>query len=187
MYVPTAFREERVDVLWAFMRSNGFATVVTCGSGGMIASHVPVVLDETRGDLGLLRTHVARGNTQWREMGEEVLVVFHGAHAYVSPTWYVSAMAVPTWNYMVVHAYGRPRIVQEVEGVKEILAATVRQYEGDQGWSMDAAPAEWVDGHAHGVVAFEIEVTRLEGKFKLGQNRSAADRKSTRLNSSHSQ
>ena len=176
MYVPAAVREERGEVLWAFMRAHGFSTVVSCGGGGIVASHVPVVLDETRGKLGVLRSHVARANAQWREMGEEGLVMFQGAHAYVSPTWYESKVAVPTWNYMVVHAYGRPRVVEDVEGVKGILAATVRQYEGEAGWSMEAVPGEWVEAHARGVVAFEIEVTRLEGKFKLGQNRSAADR-----------
>ena len=176
MYVPTAFREDRLEVLWPFLRANGFATVVSHGNDGLIASHLPVLLDETRGKYGVLRSHVARANSHWRQMGSEALVIFHGPHAYVSPRWYESNPAVPTWNYAIVHAYGTPRVVEDLGETKAILAATVRQYEGEGGWSMDAVTPEWVNGHVRGVVAFEIEITRLEGKFKLGQNRSVADR-----------
>ena len=121
---------------------------------------------------------MARANPQWRHFasGGEVLAIFHGPHGYVSPSWYQTELAVPTWNYATVHAYGVPTLIHEPEGVASLLNETVSTYEAsfEQPWRGEL-PAEFVDKLTQGIVAFELPITRIEGKFKLSQNRSAAD------------
>jgi transcriptional regulator len=179
MYVPHAFRENDLPTLHAMMREASFATVVTCGSGSMVASHLPLLVDETRGDCGMLLGHMARGNTQWEEMaaGREVLAIFAGPHSYVSPSWYQSRPAVPTWNYTAVHAYGTAQLIEDAGALQGLLERMVEVYESGlpAPWSYDL-PQEYTDRLLRGIVGFEIEIARLEGKRKLGQNRSAEDR-----------
>ena len=181
MYIPPAFREEDTAALHEMMRRARFATLVN-GTGGEIqATHLPLLLDSERGALGTLRGHVARANPQWRQFvgGSEALAIFLGPHAYVSPNWYETALSVPTWNYVAVHAYGTVRYFDDTEALTALLRETVRIYEYGQlnPWDMDALPVEFVERLAGGIVGFEIEITRLEGKWKLGQNRSEADRR----------
>jgi transcriptional regulator len=178
MYIPPANRVEDLATIRAFMHSHGFATIVAHADGPMQASHVPVLLDESpSGDT--LRGHMARANEQWRLFSpdREVLCIFPGPHSYISPSWYEAKVAVPTWNYATVHAYGRPRIETDPAFLVKVLNDTTSKYESkmEVPWEMAVLPEEYVSSMMKAVVAFSIEITRVEGKFKFGQNRSAAD------------
>lgn len=185
MYVPKHF--EVTDVAWcqALMRAQSFALMITADdTGAPFATHLPILVDERRGPLGTLRGHVARANPHWRYLaaGRPTLVVFSGAHAYVSPSWYATHPAVPTWNYVAVHASGTGALVEDVEQVRTLLADLVHVYEspGPEAWSLEALPADYVAGMQRAIVAFEIPIARLEGKAKLSQNRDAVDQGRTR-------
>ncbi len=181
MYIPAAFKIDNWETLAAFMHENSFATVISYADGAPFASHLPILLDEAAEPPGRLLGHMARANPQWRPFAEraEVLVIFHGPHGYVSPQWYNDQPAVPTWNYATVHAYGFPKILDDEDGVTSILDRTVRKYEAGRtpAWSGELPP-EFAAAKRKAIVAFEIRITRLEGKFKLGQNRSAEDLRS---------
>ena len=179
MYIPSLFNQTDQTTLHDFMRANSFATVVTNQGGKLFASHLPLFLNSTTGSQGALVGHMARANPQWQEMqaGTEVLVTFNGPHAYVSPAWYESnAMAVPTWNYMAVHAYGTARILSSEELVRA-LHQLVQEYERAyaQPWQLEMTELmrEKMLGE---IVGFEIVLNNIEGKFKLSQNRSTEDR-----------
>ena len=185
MYVPKHF--EVTDTAWchALMRAQSFALMITADdTGAPFATHLPILVDERRGPLGTLRGHVARANPHWRHLaaGRPTLVVFSGPHAYVSPSWYATHPAVPTWNYVAVHASGTGALVEDAEQVRTLLADLVHVYEspGPEAWSFEALPADYVAGMQRGIVAFEIPIARLEGKAKLSQNRDAVDRGRTR-------
>ena len=173
LYVPPHFRVEDRDALVAFMRENAFATLVSSGDAGLHVSHVPLLVD-TDGDAIRLRGHVARGNPQWEalEAAKHVVAIFHGPHAYVSPTWYVTHPSVPTWNYAVVHAHGAARLIEEAE-LHEVVHELSSKYEADNSppWKMSDQPAAYVSSMLAMIVGFEIEVARIDGKFKLSQNR----------------
>jgi transcriptional regulator len=185
MYIPRHF--EVTDAAWchALMRAQSFAMMVTADDeGAPFVTHLPILLDDARGPLGTLRGHVARANPHWRYLaaGRSTLVVFAGAHAYVSPSWYATHPSVPTWNYVAVHASGVGALVEEAERVKALLADLVRVYEnaGGTAWSFESLPDDYVAGMQRGIVAFEIPIERLEGKAKLSQNRDAVDQGRTR-------
>jgi transcriptional regulator len=186
MYIPKHF--EVADPAWchALMRAQGFAVMITPDDAGVpFATHLPILVDAGRGRLGTLRGHVARANPHWRYLaaGRPTLTVFSGAHAYVSPTWYVTHPSVPTWNYVAVHATGTGALVEDPAQVTALLADLVRTYEGEQpgAWSLEGLAADYLAGMQRGIVAFEIVVERLEGKAKLSQNRDAVDQARTRL------
>jgi transcriptional regulator len=178
MYIPTIYREEDLAKLHTLIKEYSFATLITTHDHHPIGTHLPFLLDEACGQYGTLRSHMARQNPQWQDFSnaEEALVIFQGPHAYVSPSWYTSSPNVPTWNYTAVHAYGVPRLVDETALI-DILRETVRQSESsfEQPWQLDV-PDDYFQRLLRGVVGFEIEITRLEGKFKLNQNKSEADR-----------
>lgn len=178
MYIPPAFHEPGIDRMHAVMRDHSFATVVTNADERSFASHLPLLLDEQRGPYGTLVGHVARANPQWTHLqgGGEALVIFQGPHAYVSPSWYEVERSVPTWNYVAVHAYGTGRLIEGTEAVLALLRRMAATYEAphENPWSFDHIE-EFVRRQLRGI-AFEIEITGLEGKFKLGQNRSPSDR-----------
>lgn len=186
MYVPKHF--EIADPAWchALMRAQSFAVMITADdTGAPFATHLPFLVDDTRGPKGTLRGHVARANPHWRYLaaGRPTLVVFSGAHAYVSPSWYAQHPAVPTWNYVVVHASGTGVLVEDPARVRTLLADLVHAHERvgqPAAWSFESLPADYVDAMQRGIVAFEIPIDRLEGKAKLSQNRSAEDRARTR-------
>jgi transcriptional regulator len=185
VYVPKHFQITDTPWCHALMRAQSFAAMVTADDAGApFATHLPILLDDTRGELGTLRGHVARANPHWRYLaaGRPTLVVFSGAHAYVSPSWYATHPAVPTWNYVAVHATGTGVLVEDAERVRALLADLVRVYEtpGPEAWSFDALAADYVAGMQKGIVAFEIPIARLEGKAKLSQNRDAVDQGRTR-------
>jgi transcriptional regulator len=171
MYSPPYNRpEDRAEIL-AFLRANDFALLVTGTGGALHASHLPVVIEERGEDL-LLDMHMAKNNPQWKEFfDDEVLVIFTGPHAYVSPRWYEEQERVPTWNYAAVHAYGIAKIIPERP---HKLASQRRLIESlDPQWlpKFDALRREYVESMLEGIVNFEIRVTRIETRWKLSQNR----------------
>jgi len=172
------FHVEDAGKLAVFIKSHSFATLITHDGSAPFASHLPILFRPESGPHGTLVSHMARANPQWRHFasGTEALVVFHGPHSYISPSWYETSPAVPTWNYAVVHAYGVPTVFSEHERVISLLRETVAAHEAslEHPWPGDL-PDDFRDKLIQGIVAFEIPVTRMEGKFKLGQNRSAAD------------
>ncbi len=178
MYLPEYFRESRLDILHPFMRRHSFATLISTGAE-LTASQLPVLLDPARGPSGTLRSHMAKLNPQWQTFREDadVLVIFQGPHAYISPTWYASQTKVPTWNYATVHAYGRPKIIDR-PALHTILEDTVSTYESSfpSPWSLSRLPPDLVAKLEDAVVGFEIQITRLEGKWKLNQNHTPQDR-----------
>src|SRR6266851_7698207 len=160
MYIPAAFRETRPEVLHAHIREHSFGTLISLVSGELFATHLPFLLDDTRGPNGTLLGHMARANPHWRgfQPGDESLVIFHGPHAYISPRWYVSDQSVPTWNYTAVHAYGTASVVEDPQRVRELLERTVRTFEGDapQAWSTARVTETYIANMARGIVAFEL-------------------------------
>lgn len=180
MYIPTSFLVEDRKVIVAFMQQFDFAAVVShSDAAGLVASHVPVLIREVGSELHIVG-HVARGNSHWRlmESQAESMVIFQGPHAYVSPSWYAASPAVPTWNYAVVHAYGTPRVREDVTFIAGVVEDLTRRYEDhrEHRWSSEAVPEESYRKLLNAIVGFEIPVSRCEAKFKLGQNRSAEDR-----------
>jgi transcriptional regulator len=173
LYVPPHFRVEDRVVLVDFMRAHAFATLVASDDGGLQVSHVPILVD-VFGDKIVLRGHVAKANGQWEalEGAKHVMAIFHGPHAYVSPTWYVTQPSVPTWNYAVVHAHGKARVTDEAE-LHEVVSDLAAKYEAGNKppWKLSEQPAAYVSSMLGMIVGFEIEVLRIEGKFKLSQNR----------------
>jgi transcriptional regulator len=171
MYIPTAFDETGTAELHAFMRRHSFATLVTSGEDGLVAGHLPLLLDAGAGTHGLLQGHMARANPQWRGVRGEALAVFSGPHAYVSPSWYEAAGTVPTWNYVAVHAYGTFHVVVGRDELLDILRRSVLAYESPrpEPWAFDESGPH-VERLLKAIVGFRIGVTRLEGKWKLSQN-----------------
>lgn len=184
MYVPPEFREERVEVLHELIRAEPFAVLVTMCAGRMEATHLPIVLDSSHGAFGRLSAHVARGNSQWRDTDFNIpaLVIFRGPHHYISPNWYPSRSAggriVPTWNYAVVHAQGRLRAVEDRDWlrrhVEELSAIHERDFPAP--WSPKEPPPGYIDGMLKGIVGLEMVIEKLEGKWKMSQNRKDEDR-----------
>jgi transcriptional regulator len=173
LYVPPHFRVEDRARLVDFMRAHAFATLICGGDAALHVSHVPLLVD-LDGDAIRVRGHVARGNGQWEalEAARHVTAIFHGPHAYVSPTWYATHPSVPTWNYAVVHAHGKARLTEEAE-LHEIVTELSARYESGNTppWKLSEQPAAYVTSMLAMIVGFEIEVERIEGKFKLSQNR----------------
>ncbi len=180
MYIPEHFAETDLQALHEFMRQHSFATLVTQHGNEPFASHLPLLLDGGSGTHGALLGHMARNNEQWRDFaaGAEILVMFHGPHAYVSPAWYEPGpMAAPTWNYTAVHAYGKARILPEDELVQTLHRLVDEQEKTfSPPWKLELTQA-MRDRALGAIVGFEIKLSRIEGKFKLSQNRSAQDRK----------
>ncbi|MDE1984861.1 MAG: FMN-binding negative transcriptional regulator, partial [Gammaproteobacteria bacterium] len=178
MYTPAAFQLDDVPRLHALIRKYPFAPLLTAHPGGIAATHLPFMVDETRGRYGTLIAHMARANEHWKlfDGRREALTIFTGAHAYISPSWYQSPVTVPTWNYAVVHAHGRPVLVPDKLRVRAILEQLVAIHEVyvHPPWST-ALAGDYIDDQIQYIVAFEIEIERLEGKFKFNQNRSRAD------------
>lgn len=174
LYVPDPFRLDDGKRLFDFVERHGFATLVSSGAAGLHVSHVPLIIERDGSGKVRLLGHVARANPQWQalEQAAQVLAIFHGPHGYVSPGWYASHPAVPTWNYAVVHAHGTARLMDEAE-LHELLMTLSSKYESHRPrpWKMSGLPADFVSGMFAAIVGFEIEVERLEGKFKLSQNR----------------
>ncbi|HYL37852.1 MAG TPA: FMN-binding negative transcriptional regulator [Bryobacteraceae bacterium] len=183
MYIPAHFREERTEILHQLIRRHPLATLVTLGRDGLIASHIPLFLEPEPAPLGTLRGHVARANPQWRDFRPDVdaLGIFQGPGAYITPSWYPTrtetGRVVPTWNYIVVHATGPLKTFDDPSALeRHVRQLTDWQEAGfPQPWSVDDAPPDFVRSMIEGIMGLEIPIARLEGKWKISQNRPAAD------------
>ena len=173
MYIPSSFAETSIEKLHEFIDAQSFATLITHESTCAIASHLPLLLDRKAGEQGKLIGHMARANTQWKDAdGAEALAIFHGPHAYISPAWYGDKNVVPTWNYVALHVYGDMRIVSDREALLQTLRDTVEKYERSSAapWSIDRPDESFLEKLLDSIVGFEIEISRMEGKWKLSQN-----------------
>jgi transcriptional regulator len=178
MYIPKAF-EGSDAVGREIMRAHGWALLVTADAAGApLATHLALHWLDDGSPHGALVGHLARANAHWQLFGRpaESLAMFWGPHAYVSPTWYTPGPKVPTWNYVTVHAYGRPQLVEDTAGALEILRLLSGTYEGEGGWSLDVLPPGNAEAQTKGIVAFRMPLARVETKLKLSQNRELEDR-----------
>jgi transcriptional regulator len=183
MYTPSYFKDEDLASLHGQIEATRLATLVTFDETGLQASHIPLLLEPTQGPQGTLYGHLAKANPQWKalETGAEALLIFQGADAYISPSFYAAkaehGKVVPTWNYLAVHAYGRADVFTDPERLLRIVTGLTDKHEASRAepWAVSDAPADYIEKMLNGIVGFAIPVERLEGKRKLNQNRSAAD------------
>ncbi len=185
MFTPPAFQQDKLPVLYDHIEAHGFGTLVTLGRDGLMASHIPMLIDREGAPYGRLRGHFSRANSQRRDINPEVpaLAIFQGPNAYVSPNWYPSkhqgGKVVPTWNYSAVHASGTLNIIEEPDALQRIVDDLSRKYEQQfpQPWRISDAPEEYIRSQLKGIVGFEMTITALEGNWKMSQNRSEDDRR----------
>lgn len=183
MYTPRAFALDDLPEIQQLIQHTRLAQLVTFGEQGLQASHLPLLLNPDEGPNGTLYGHMAKANRQWQDLqnGGEALVIFAGAEAYVSPSFYPAkaehGKVVPTWNYIAVHAYGTAEVFTDAERLLELVSALTDRHEGSraQPWKVSDAPADYIDGMLKAIVGFALPIQRLEGKRKLSQNRSPAD------------
>ena len=184
MFQPAIFQEDRLDVMHGLMRIHPFATLISSATGELTADHVPLVLHDDEGEFGVLRGHVAAGNPLFTksEGALDVLAVFQGPQTYITPSWYASKQehgkVVPTWNYTVVHARGPLTFIREENWLLRHLHDLTQQHEGHRPnpWAVSDAPEDFVKRQLRGLVGFEIQVTNIEGTWKVSQNKSDADK-----------
>jgi transcriptional regulator len=187
MYVPAHFAETEPAVLHALIRAQPLGAWVAQADGELLVNHIPFYLDANRGEHGTLVGHVARANPVWKSLSAALpsVVIFQGPHAYISPSWYagkqVDGKVVPTWNYAVVHAHGRPQLVQDRARLLDIVRTLTAVHEAGQAapWQVADAPADYIDKLLAAIVGIEMPIERLEGKWKASQNRSQADKLGT--------
>jgi transcriptional regulator len=183
MYDVAHFREERVEVLHALIRAHPLATLVVNSADGLNANHIPLLIDPEPAPYGILRGHVARGNPLWKafDKASDALAVFQGPQGYVTPSWYPSKLehgkVVPTWNYAVVHAHGPLVVYDDVAWLRDLVTRLTASQEADRPtpWAVNDAPADYLDGMLRGIVGIEIPIQRLQGKWKMSQNRLPRD------------
>jgi transcriptional regulator len=177
LYIPSYYKETDFPTLLSFMQHHPFALIVSSGKDGMKATHIPFVVEEKAGKV-LLTSHMARPNEQWKDMeaGAELLIVFQGPHTYISPSHYESKINVPTWNYIAVHARGKARVMHSETEALQVLEKTIATFEPAFFTQWAGLTPQYKTGMIAGIVSFEIEVTSLEGKFKLSQNKTEKER-----------
>ncbi len=188
MYCPAAFRQDHLPTLHAQIHASSLAIVTSSGAQGLQASHLPLLLEPGEGEFGTLYGHFARANGHWRDLaaGAEALVVFGGADAYVHPGWYAAkaehGKVVPTWNYIAVHAWGQAEVFDEPERLLELVSRLSERHEQGrpQPWAVSDAPRDYIDSMLRAIVGFALPIRRLEGKWKLSQNRSSNDQAGVR-------
>lgn len=184
MYRPPAFREDRLDVLHTLIERHRLGTLVTYGPNGLTANLVPFSLDRTRGERGTLKAHLAKANEQFADLGAgaEALVIFQGPESYITPSWYPSKLehgkVVPTWNYVAVEARGRPVVIEDPAWLLAQISELTAAEEGERPapWAVSDAPEPYVAAQLKGIFGIEIEIARIEGKWKASQNRPEPDR-----------
>ena len=185
MYNPRWFKEERLEVLQEEVNRLSFGTIITVTKSGLLASHVPMLVDKSRGERGTVFGHVARGNTQWRDSpkGSQGLAIFLGPDAYISPSWYVTkkemGKVVPTWNYVAIHVRGPVTFFEETERIREIVTRLTEHHEANsrKPWQITDAPVDYIKDELKMIVGFEMPIEMIEGKWKMSQNRPEEDRK----------
>ena len=175
MYIPKLYREEDRGKILEFLRQNDFATLITYDGEKPVASHLLMGIVE-EGESLFVDGHMSRANPHWKtfDTNLEVLVIFQGAHTYISPTWY-NHVNVPTWNYLSVHVYGKPRIISAYAEAYGLLKRLVDRYESKSNYQLESLPKDFVEKEIKGIVAFQIEVTKIEANYKLSQNRKDED------------
>jgi transcriptional regulator len=184
MYLPAAFREDRLETLHALIRAHPLGTLITAGAGGLLANLAPFILVDG-GDKGILRAHIARANDQVKALrsGAETMVVFQGPQAYITPSWYAAkaehGRVVPTWNYVMAQVRGTPRLIDDAAWIRAQIEALTASQESRRAepWNVSDAPEPFIAGQIGAIVGVEIPIASIEGKWKVSQNRSAADRK----------
>ncbi|MCO5098107.1 MAG: FMN-binding negative transcriptional regulator [Rhodocyclaceae bacterium] len=187
MYIPPAFREDRIEALHALIRTHPLGLLTTAGDSGLAATPLPFLVyagEGEKGTLGTLRAHMARANPHWRELqgAAECLVVFMGPQGYVTPSWYPSKQeaqkVVPTWNYVTVQAWGKPRLVEDAAWLRRQLddLTHARESTRPHPWAVGDAPDDYIAAQMRAIIGIEIPIARIEGKWKLSQNRTEADR-----------
>ena len=185
MYQPPHHREDRLEVQHALIRGHPLGTLVTMGASGLVANAIPFILDPSRGEFGTLQAHLARANNQWRDFDAKVdaLVIFQGVESYITPSWYPTKQeggkVVPTWNYAIVQASGPLKIIEDRDWLRTQIAALTAMQEGRRAepWAVSDAPASFVESQLKGIVGIEIPITKIEGKWKVSQNRPEVDRR----------
>jgi len=185
MYIPRHNEEKRVSVMHALIVSRPLGTLVTLGASGLFASHIPMVLENDGSQFGILRGHISRANTQWRDLVPTVdaLAIFAGHQHYISPTWYPGTKEhgkeVPTWNYVVVHAYGPLQVIQDEHWLLTNVEKLTKIHEAGSPvpWNVSDAPEDFIRSQLKGIVGLELPIRRLEGKWKVSQNRTERERK----------
>ncbi len=174
MYIPKYFREEDRQEILAFLKKNRFPAIVSYDGEKPVATHTPVEVVENPDGTLTIYSHISRANPQWKTLNDqEILLIFQGAHTYISARWY-NHVNVPTWNYMIVHVYGKVRFVEGDE-LYQLLSRLVHAHEPDTGYSMEGLPQDYVHKEIKGVVGFAIDVTRIDAAYKLSQNRNDED------------
>ncbi|MFL6652801.1 MAG: FMN-binding negative transcriptional regulator [Sulfurifustaceae bacterium] len=184
MYLPSHFEQPDVGTMHELMRARPFATLVTLSSSGLNANHIPFVVSQDPAPLGTLQGHVARANPIWRDFSKDVeaLAIFHGPHAYITPSWYATkprtGKVVPTWNYAVVHAYGALRVIDDRAWLRKQIEALTTHHEASFAtpWNVGDAPADYIENMVSHIVGVEIVITKLIGKWKVSQNQPAENR-----------
>ncbi len=183
MYAPSHFREESIPVLQRAITDIGFSTLIVAGKEGLEANHLPLLLSPAPGPYGVLTGHVARANPVWKnvESGTQALAIFLGPDAYVTPSWYPSkkqtGKVVPTWNYVSVHAHGDVAFFDDRQRLHELVEKLTEKHESGRAapWGVGDAPPEYVAKLLDAIVGFTLRITRLEGKWKMSQNRTQED------------
>lgn len=183
LYIPKHYENSDVRQLHALIDQHPLGTWVTVGSEGIVANHIPFLIDAQRGEFGTLVAHIAKANPVWRALadGNESIVIFHGPEAYVSPSWYPSkkehGKVVPTWNYVAVHAHGPARAIHEHAWLMALVERLTARHEAGRAepWKVSDAPADYVARRINAIVGIEIPVMRIEGKWKVSQNQPRAD------------
>jgi len=199
MYIPKANEEKRVPVMHELIASQPFGSLVTLGAAGLFASHIPMILERDGAEFGTLKTHISRANTQWRDLNPSIdaLAIFAGHHHYISASWYPGTKEdgkeVPTWNYVVVHAYGPLKAIEDPRWLRAHLEKLTDAHEAGSAapWKVSDAPEDYLRQQTKGIVGLEMPIRRLEGKWKVSQNRDERDRKAVteglaKLNTSES-
>jgi transcriptional regulator len=184
MYQPSHFREDRIEVQHGLIRAHPLGLLISAGPGGLMANAIPFLVDAKKSEKGTLRAHLARANDQIAELDvvEECLVVFQGPHEYVTPSWYATkretGKVVPTWNYATVHAWGRPQVIADPAWLRQQIEELThsREQARPQPWKVTDAPESYVASQIKGIIGLEIPIARIEGKWKVSQNRPQADR-----------
>ena len=177
MYTPPHNRQEDPEAIYAFMREFPFAVLVSCGESGLVATHIPLTVERV-GDSYRISGHLAKANAQAEQLfaGAEVIAIFSAPHGYVSPSNYEPGKWVPTWNYVALHAYGTPAVIEGRDAKLEVLASSIAAHDPSYQAVFDTYPPEFVDAKLKGIVAFEIAVSRLDARWKLSQDRKSSER-----------
>lgn len=182
MYLPEQFAVTEPEQLHAIVHAHPFATLISTGSSGLTADHLPLLLFPDEGACGVLHGHIARANPLWQDGEGEALAIFHGPHAYITPSWYPAkrehGRVVPTWNYQVVHAHGRLRFIDDPEWIESTVDALTQRFERHRSkpWTLDEAPRDYLAAMCRAVVGIELVLTSLSGKHKASQHRPQAER-----------